>query len=57
MPAHSPPALLTLLTPRETANLGLVADGLGNSEIAACIGLAEDTVKGHLLRRRRSATR
>ncbi|UZJ33522.1 helix-turn-helix domain-containing protein [Streptomyces endophytica] len=48
MPVHSPPALLSLLTPRETEVLGLVADGLGNSEIAARIGLAEDTIKGYL---------
>ncbi|WP_148588421.1 LuxR C-terminal-related transcriptional regulator [Streptomyces sp. WAC01526] len=48
MPAHSPPVLLHLLTPRETEILGLVADGLGNSEIAARIGLAEDTIKGYL---------
>ncbi|GGX53704.1 LuxR C-terminal-related transcriptional regulator [Streptomyces noursei] len=48
MPAHSPPALLSLLTGRETEILGLVADGLANSEIAARTGLAEDTVKGYL---------
>ncbi|MFE7300614.1 LuxR C-terminal-related transcriptional regulator [Streptomyces sp. NPDC057579] len=48
MPAHSPPALLSLLTGRETEILGLVADGLVNSDIAARTGLVEDTVKGYL---------
>ncbi|GGI17818.1 MAG: response regulator transcription factor [Oxalicibacterium faecigallinarum] len=36
------------LTPRELEILGLIAGGLSNKEIADHLGLAEDTIKGHV---------
>ncbi|MFE7318543.1 LuxR C-terminal-related transcriptional regulator [Streptomyces sp. NPDC057555] len=47
MPTKAPP-VLSVLTPRESEVLSLVADGLRNSEIAARIGVTEGTVKGYL---------
>ncbi|MFC4071498.1 response regulator transcription factor [Actinoplanes subglobosus] len=41
-------ALLDHLTPRETEVLALVAQGLGNTEIARQLFVAESTVKTHL---------
>jgi len=38
------------LTPRELEVLALVADGTGNKQIAARLGIGESTVKTHLLR-------
>ena len=37
------------LTCRETEVLRLMARGLGNRDIASCLGLAERTVKGHVM--------
>lgn len=38
------------LSPRESEVLGLVAKGLGNREIGACLGISENSVKMHLKR-------
>ena len=37
------------LTPRESQIVGLLAQGLKNKEIAACLGLSEGTVKSYLV--------
>jgi DNA-binding NarL/FixJ family response regulator len=39
-----------LLTPRENQVVGLVAEGIGNREIAEQLGVKENTVKKSLLR-------
>jgi DNA-binding NarL/FixJ family response regulator len=39
---------LSLLSRREEEVMRLVADGLGNREIAECLGLSEHTVKNYL---------
>ncbi|HEY6280029.1 MAG TPA: response regulator transcription factor [Streptosporangiaceae bacterium] len=44
------PSSLAALTPRETEVLRLVAEGLSNTEIAACLTVTEDTVKTHVSR-------
>lgn len=38
------------LSPREVEVVALMADGLGNEEIAAILGLSGDTVKVHVRR-------
>jgi DNA-binding CsgD family transcriptional regulator len=38
----------TLLSNREREILGLLADGLGNKQIAARLGISANTVKTHL---------
>lgn len=40
---------MTDLTPRETEILAAIATGLPNKEIAYRLGIAESTVKGHIL--------
>jgi DNA-binding NarL/FixJ family response regulator len=47
-PRLAPPARLAELTDREHEVFGLVARGLANSEIAAALHLAEQTVKSHV---------
>jgi DNA-binding CsgD family transcriptional regulator len=36
------------LTPKQRDVLTLVALGLGNREVAACLGLGENTVRAHM---------
>ncbi len=43
-PDHDPQAL----SPREQEVLELIADGLPNREIAACLFIGKDTVKAHI---------
>ncbi|WP_369253569.1 response regulator [Geodermatophilus amargosae] len=49
-PAPTRPQVLAALTEREAEVLGLVARGLSNTEIAAHLVLAEQTVKTHVSR-------
>jgi DNA-binding NarL/FixJ family response regulator len=47
-PRQVRPDALSALTPRETEILGLVAEGLSNSEIATRLVLSDETVKTHV---------
>jgi DNA-binding NarL/FixJ family response regulator len=49
-PDPTPRGALAALTPRETAVLKLVAEGLSNQEIAARLTVTEETVKTHVSR-------
>lgn len=46
--ADPEPPLVETLTPRERDVLELVADGLGNREVAQALAISEHTVKFHL---------
>jgi DNA-binding NarL/FixJ family response regulator len=46
--ATPPPAPRPALTPRQQEVLRLLADGVAAKEIAARLGLAEDTVRNHI---------
>lgn len=46
---HSPPAALESLTERQVEVLGELVQGRSNKEIARALGMAEPTVKGHLV--------
>ena len=48
MPTARPGACSVHVTRREIQVLDLLATGLGNAEIAAILGLATRSVKGHL---------
>jgi DNA-binding NarL/FixJ family response regulator len=47
-PRQIRPDTLAALTPRETEILGLVAEGLSNSEVATRLVLSDETVKTHV---------
>jgi DNA-binding NarL/FixJ family response regulator len=48
IPAAGDSAVTEPLTARETEVLGLLADGLGNKEIASRLGISEHTIKFHI---------
>jgi two-component system, NarL family, response regulator YdfI len=47
-PSSAEEAMLEPLTPREAEVLQLLADGLGNKEIASGLGISEHTIKFHI---------